>query len=133
MNLNRHDLRKVAFQTLFAMDSNPDANKMDVFEQLLNFSEEDLVVPNYLNTLVDGVLDNMQGIDLEISKFLKNGWTLARLNKADLYILRLSIYEIKYVESVPNVVALNEALQLAKDFTDESSRKFINGILQNLV
>ncbi|WP_025021857.1 transcription antitermination factor NusB [Ligilactobacillus hayakitensis] len=133
MNLNRHDLRKVAFQTLFAMDSNPDANKMDVFEQLLNFSEEDLVVPNYLNTLVDGVLDNMQEIDLEISKFLKNGWTLARLNKADLYILRLSIYEIKYVESVPNVVALNEALQLAKDFTDESSRKFINGILQNLV
>lgn len=133
MGLNRHDLRKVAFQTLFAMDSNPDANKMDIFDQLLNFSERELVVPEYLNTLVDGVLDNMQEIDLEISKFLKKGWTVARLNKADLYILRLAIYEIKYVESVPNVVALNEALQLAKDFTDESSRKFINGILQNLV
>lgn len=133
MGLNRHDLRKVAFQTLFAMDSNPDANKMDIFDQLLNFSERELVVPEYLNTLVDGVLDNMQEIDLEISKFLKKSWTVARLNKADLYILRLAIYEIKYVESVPNVVALNEALQLAKDFTDESSRKFINGILQNLV
>lgn len=60
-------------------------------------------------------------------------WTLARLNKTDLLVLRLAIYEMLYVDDVPAKVALDEALQLAKEFSDDKSRRFINGVLSNLL
>ena len=56
-------------------------------------------------------------------------WTLARLNRIDLLILRLAMYEMLYVDDVPAKVALDEALQLAKEFSDDKSRRFINGVL----
>ncbi|MDY2993900.1 transcription antitermination factor NusB, partial [Ligilactobacillus animalis] len=64
---------------------------------------------------------------------LSANWTLARLNRIDLLILRLAIYEMLYVDDVPAKVALDEALQLAKEFSDDKSRRFINGVLSNLL
>ena len=133
MSLTRHKIREIAFQTLFALNSNIDADPVEVEKQVLSESNPKEEVPEYLTALVKGVLDNQSEIDGIISSYLKKGWSLPRLNKTDLLILRVAVYEIKYVDDVPSKVALNEALQLAKEFTDEKSKRFINGILANLV
>lgn len=133
MSLTRHKIREIAFQTLFALNSNIDADPIEVEKQVLSESNPKEDVPEYLTTLVKGVLDNQSEIDGIISSYLKKGWSLPRLNKTDLLILRVAVYEIKYVDDVPSKVALNEALQLAKEFSDEKSKRFINGILANLV
>lgn len=133
MSLTRHKIREIAFQTLFALNSNIDADPVEVEKQVLSESNPKEEVPEYLTALVKGVLDNQSEIDGIISSYLKKGWSLPRLNKTDLLILRVAVYEIKYVNDVPSKVALNEALQLAKEFSDEKSKRFINGILANLV
>ena len=133
MSLTRHKIREIAFQTLFALYSNIDADPVEVEKQVLSESNPKEEVPEYLTALVKGVLDNQSEIDGIISSYLKKGWSLPRLNKTDLLILRVAVYEIKYVDDVPSKVALNEALQLAKEFSDEKSKRFINGILANLV
>ena len=67
-----------------------------------------------------------------IEKNLKEKWTIERISKIDIAILKLAIYEILYSE-VPYKVAINEAIELAKKYGDESSKKFINGILASIV
>ncbi len=83
--------------------------------------------------MVEGVLTHQSELDAKIDQYLSSNWTLARLNKTDLLVLRLAIYEMLYVDDVPAKVALDEALQLAKEFSDDKSRRFINGVLSNLL
>ncbi|SEM39716.1 NusB antitermination factor [Ligilactobacillus sp. WC1T17] len=130
MSMSRHEVRKVAFQTLFALNSNPDANPTDVYEALLG---EETAAPAYLIQLVDGVRSKQTEIDELISAHLKKGWPISRLNKTDLILMRLAVYEMKFVDDLPAKVALNEALELSKEFSDETSRRFINGVLSNLL
>ena len=78
-------------------------------------------------------LEDKAEIDEAISAHLKKGWPISRLNKTDLILMRIAVYEIKFVEEVPNKVSLNEALELSKEFSDETSRRFINGVLSNLI
>lgn len=132
MSISRHDTRKLAFQALFALNSNPDALPQDVYEALLE-DEATTTVPAYLPELVEGVLTHQSELDAKIDQYLSSNWTLARLNKIDLLVLRLAIYEMLYVDDVPAKVALDEALQLAKEFSDDKSRRFINGVLSNLL
>ena len=114
------------------MNSNPDALPQDVYEALLE-DEATTTVPAYLPELVEGVLTHQSELDAKIDQYLSSNWTLARLNKTDLLVLRLAIYEMLYVDDVPAKVALDEALQLAKEFSDDKSRRFINGVLSNLL
>lgn len=125
MELSRHKMRAVAFQTLFALTSNPDGKPVDVYEGILGTT----TVPEFLSGLVAGVLAHQTEIDQAIIPHLAAGWSLERLNKVDLNLLRLATYEIKYCSDVPDKVAVNEALQLAKEFSDDQSRRFINGVL----
>lgn len=131
MSLSRHDIRKIAFQTLFALGSNPDANSEDIYQELLDEDNNDSDL-SYLNELVDGVLDHQSEIDMEITKYLRKNWNIGRLNKTDLIILRIAIFEIKYSD-VAGKIAVNEAVELAKEFSDDKSYKFVNAILQNLI
>ena len=78
--------------------------------------------------MVLGVVAHQDELDLMITDHLSAGWTLERLNTTDLVLMRLALYEAKFTD-VPAKIAVNEALQLAHDFTDDKSRKFINGIL----
>ncbi|KFN92718.1 transcription termination protein [Tetragenococcus muriaticus PMC-11-5] len=71
-------------------------------------------------------------LDEKIEQHLRKGWRFERLAKIDVIILRIGLYEMLYVEDVPNKVALNESVELAKTFSDEQSRKFINGILSTV-
>ena len=131
MSLSRHDIRKIAFQTLFALGSNPDANSEDIYRELLDEDNNDSDL-SYLNKLVDCVLDYQSEIDMEITKYLRKNWNIGRLNKTDLIILRIAIFEIKYSD-VASKIAVNEAVELAKEFSDDKSYKFVNAILQNLI
>ncbi|KRM63900.1 transcription antitermination protein NusB [Ligilactobacillus agilis DSM 20509] len=128
-------MRVLAFQALFALSSNPEADIRAVCDELVAqlTSADEVVVPPYLYELVEGVITNQAQLDAEIEKYLNAKWSIARLNKTDLLILRLATYEMLFVEAVPAKVALNEALQLAKEFSDDKSRRFINGVLSNLL
>lgn len=134
MTLTRHDIRKAAFQTLFAVGSNADADPKQVMLQVLDAEEQtDSALPEYLVTLVEGVIKHEDELNDAISNYLKKGWTVKRLNKTDLLILQIAVFEIKYVTDIPAKVSINEALQLAKEFSDDKSRGFINAVLANLI
>lgn len=136
--LSRGEIREIALQALFPLDFNEDLTKQDaldaVFEmdktQWLN-EEQTEFVPLYLDTLIDGVCVKKAELDELISHYLKKNWSLKRIAKIDLIILRLAIFEMKYVDEteVPDKVALNEALELTKKYSDDPSRKFVNGVL----
>lgn len=130
MKLTRHKIREVAFQTLFALASEPDADRQPIYRSLIKL-DDDEQVPAYLDFLVSGVVDHQDELDQEISEHLAAGWTLQRLAKADLIILRLALFELQHENDLPQAVAIDEALQLAKTFSDDRSRKFINGVLSN--
>lgn len=126
-NLTRHESRQAAFQILFALEKDPQNNNIDrLYDIVLEGKDFD----DYLPRLVNGILGNKIDLDAQISEYLAAGWSIARINKADLVILRLAIYELSQ-QLVPYKVAIDEALILAKTFADEDDRKFVNGVLKN--
>ena len=129
--LNRHQIRQAAFQSLFGLALNPTADVDTTITQVLvgdpEIAWED-EIPADLTSVVLGVVAKQDELDLMITDHLSSYWTLDRLNTTDLVLMRLALYEAKFTD-VPAKIAVNEALQLAHDFTDDKSRKFINGIL----
>jgi N utilization substance protein B len=87
---------------------------------------------DYAATLVNGIVGSQAAIDAKIAA-LAEGYTIDRLAAVDLAILRIAVYEILFVHDVPPAVAINEAVDLAKKYSTESSGAFVNGILGNLV
>ncbi|HIX69246.1 MULTISPECIES: transcription antitermination factor NusB [Enterococcus] len=137
--ISRHIIRQMALQALFPLDFNADLSKQDAIYHAIELEHQDMLdeeqenfVPAYLDRLVAGVCAHKAELDDTIQKHLKKGWTLARLPKMDLTILRIAIYEMVYEADVPNKVALNEAIELAKTFSDDQSRKFVNGLLSTI-
>ncbi|MFR3557084.1 MAG: transcription antitermination factor NusB [Paraclostridium sordellii] len=99
----------------------------------LNESQLDEIIDRkYLNEMVKNFELNKSTIDELISKYAKN-WTINRMAKVDLAILRLAACEILYVPNMPTKVSINEAIELAKLYCDDKSPKFINGILGSVV
>ncbi|CEK35684.1 transcription antitermination factor NusB [Paraclostridium sordellii] len=99
----------------------------------LNESKLDEIIDRkYLNEMVKNFELNKSTIDELISKYAKN-WTINRMAKVDLAILRLAVCEILYVPNIPTKVSINEAIELAKLYCDDKSPKFINGILGSVV
>lgn len=81
----------------------------------------------YIDMVVSGVKEHAQEIDAEISACLR-GWTLQRLSRVDLAILRLSVYEMQYAQ-LPVAVSINEAVELTRKYSSEASCPFVNGVL----
>ncbi|MCF6515111.1 transcription antitermination factor NusB [Lactobacillus sp. S2-2] len=129
MSLTRHQIREIAFKFIFARENNEDIDR----QYFINSFVGDEEVPSYLNELIDGVIDNKDSIDKVIEDNLIEKWSVIRLNKVDLSILRLAIYEIKFQDEIPNAVSVNEALELSKEYTDDKSKSFINGVLGNVL
>ena len=86
----------------------------------------------YIMSKVKGISDNLSSIDESIEKN-SNGWKLNRIGKAELAILRVAVFEILYDSDIPDKVAINEAVELAKEYADPKSAAFINGVLSGLV
>lgn len=129
IKLSRSEEREQAFMLLFSsmFDDELLEEKIEDDTQLFEGG-----VCGYAQSLVGGILDKADELDADISKFLKQGWSVSRISKSSLAILRLAIYEIKYIESVPDSVSINEAVELAKKYTIDES-KFVNGILGSYV
>lgn len=83
------------------------------------------------NEKIEGIFDNVTAIDEKIVGAAKN-WTLDRMAVVDRNIIRLAVYEIAYCDDVPPKVAINEAVEIAKEFADKDSTKFINGVLDKI-
>lgn len=119
--------REMAVEFLFQIEF----QKADIKEQVEDFLdslEPDNFDKNYFFEIVNGVLNCQAEIDELISKNAK-GWTLDRIAKVDLAILRVAIYEIRHREDIPLSVSINEAVEIAKKFGTDESSKFINGLL----
>lgn len=119
--MNRTEQREQAFCLVFQSLFNND-------ETLAIYEENVAAVGDFARELFDGVSSRELELDDVINKYSK-GWKANRLPKVNLAILRLAIYEIKYLDDVPNSVAINEAVELAKKYSGEGDYSFINGIL----
>lgn len=86
----------------------------------------------YIEQVTKGIAEKLEELDEKIKPYLK-GWTMDRIGKTDLAILRLAVYEIFYREDIPYKVSINEAVELAKVFCDDSSPAFINGVLAGII
>ena len=84
----------------------------------------------FLKELINGVLDNINDIDKNIEKYLEN-WAIDRLGLTDQAIIRISVYELLYTDT-PNLVCINEAIELSKKYSDEKVSKMINGVLDKI-
>ncbi len=125
----RHNARRVAFATLFcSLFSDISLNNAQqlALEQLeLTDEQVDLEL---LAAILAGSHANRQTIDELVSRCAPD-WPLDKISKADLVILRIAIYEIMYNTDVPQKVAIDEAVELAKEFGNDTSSKFVNGVL----
>jgi N utilization substance protein B len=137
--LSRHQIREKVLQTLFSMNFNVAVSKEDAIRYVLAYQvtneENEIQPPDHLIFLVSEVISNQEKLDQLIEKHLAKKWNLQRISKIELLILRMAVFEIYYVDeaNVPSIVAINEAVELAKAFGDESSSKFINGVLSNVL
>ncbi|EAD9708830.1 transcription antitermination factor NusB [Listeria monocytogenes] len=123
--MKRREAREKALQALFQIE----LNEMSLDQAIKNIMEDEQ--DDYMEKIVEGVMANKAEIDAIIEPNLDN-WRIDRLSKVDLSLLRLSVYEIKYLDDVPNRVSLNESIEIAKIYSDEKSSKFINGVLANI-
>ncbi|MBO0995281.1 transcription antitermination factor NusB [Bacillus sp. SD088] len=121
--MKRRTAREKALQALFQMN----ISGIEAEEAIENVLEDEKKDP-FLQQLVEGTIQHLPEIDAEIQKHLEN-WTLDRLAKVDITILRIGMYELLFHDDIPENVAINEAIEIAKIFGDDKSGKFINGIL----
>jgi transcription antitermination protein NusB len=124
MIMKRRTAREKALQALFQVD----VSKTDPEEAIKNVSEKD---DPFLRQLVLGTVEHLSEIDSLIEEHLEN-WTLERLGNVDRALLRLAVFEMKYLEEIPFSVSMNEAVEIAKIYGDEKSGKFINGVLSKV-
>ncbi|NIK12410.1 transcription antitermination factor NusB [Alkalibacillus sp. S2W] len=123
--MSRKHSREKAFQVLFQIDINEEVKE----ENLMKVMDED--VSPFASQIIKGVIDHKDEIDTIIDGYLEN-WSFSRIGAVEKALLRIAIYEMKYVEETPYKVAVNEAVELAKRFHDDQSGKFVNGVLSKL-
>lgn len=125
--MNRHQAREKAFQVLYQLDLNKN-NPEDAIEYFLGEEEER---NDFFLTLVKGVTSKIEAIDEAIKNNLTN-WSLDRIATAEKTILRIATFELIYMDDIPEIVSINEAVELAKAYGDEKSGKFVNGVLSKI-
>lgn len=136
MSQNRRHQRRFAFQVIYALNFTRDLDHLSLVRSFDNFWAEESFDLNredsYAWELVLGVFAHYDVLDAIITRHSQH-WKINRIAKVELTILRLSLYEILFCPDIPFRVALNEAIELAKDFGDDNSRTFVNGILDAAV
>lgn len=125
--MNRHLSRMVAMQTLYEWDFRDEADLSEIKSRNISEYESD-VDKEYINFVVEGVVSSKDDLDKEIVKSAPE-WPLEQISLIDKAILRIAIFELLMSPNVPPKVAINEAVELSKQFGGENSSKFINGVL----
>ena len=132
-NMGRRELRERIFLMLFRVEFHEEDS---LKEQLNAFLEEnepmDDVDEEYIQKKYLCIKEKLVQIDEIINENAK-GWKTSRMGKVDLAIIRLGVYEIMFDEDVPNSVAINEAVELAKKYGTDESKAFVNGVLAKIV
>ena len=141
--MTRRKIRETVFKILFGLEFNETSEMEDQAEleiesntlfddeqalESLDMSEED---KEYIKSRVVDIANHTEEID-KIIESISKGWKLSRIGKAELAILRLAIYEMKYDDDIPVKVAINEALELSKIYCDEEAKSFINALLAKI-
>jgi len=127
-NMNRSELRlkimTILYQIFLYDASKIDYKVDDVIKEVMEVDNE------WVNEMVKGVLENKNDIDKIANKNLKE-WTIDRLGKIDQAILRMGIYELVYTDT-PEVVSINEAVELSKEYSDDKVKNMINAVLDKI-
>ncbi len=124
--MTRHEAREQAFMVLFEKIFDKDSTIPEIIEK----AEESELIK--INTFAKSLLEKFEENESEIDTLISEsavGWTLQRLPKVSLAILRLAVCEIKFCEDVPAGVAINEAVEIAKKFGTPEDATYINGVL----
>ena len=130
--MNRSAAREETFKLLYSLEIQKENLKeqMDIYLENAEISDENTM--NYMRDIVEGINKNISIIEEKISENLKKDWKIERISKINLVLLKLAIYEILYTET-PFKVVINEAVELAKKYGDDTSPNFVNGILASIV
>jgi N utilization substance protein B len=130
--MQRSEMRELAFKLIYEteMQKELDLNQLEIFFE--NHEIEDEQAKVYLTDIRVGIEKNKEEIDNLISKYLKEKWSLDRIAKINLSLIKIAIFEMLYKE-IPYKVVINEVVELAKKYSDDSAPQFINGILASIV
>lgn len=131
--MKRQKSREKAMELLFSMELSKNTY-VETIETFIEDYEMDLktIDVDYIKNVVKVVTDNLEDIDSRIVNALVN-WKLDRVSKVNLTILRLAVGEMLFVDDVPGSVAINEAVELTKKYSDEKSTSFVNGVLDKVL
>ena len=132
-NMTRREIREQVFKMLFRVEF---YNQEEMSEQIelceddaCSWKEKD---KTYIFEKVEKISEKIEEIDAKINE-VSEGWKTGRMGKVDLTLIRLAVYEMLYEEDVPAKVAINEAVELAKQYGTDNSPSFVNGVLAKLV
>lgn len=120
----REVIMKVLYQISILEEAKLDYDKEEIIKEQLEVENE------FVNTMINGILDKKKDLEKTADQYLID-WNMKRLNKVDQAILLMGIYELMYTDT-PSVVAINEAIELSKEYSDESVTKMINGVLDKV-
>lgn len=124
--MTRNEAREILMQMMYEMDTAKNMNK-----EAASLLAEERLAGNHIErgkALLINIIDNLDAIDEEINKFSKS-WKTNRMPKVDLAVIRLAVGEMKYAEDVPDAVAINEAINLAKKYSTDQSSRYVHGVL----
>ncbi len=131
--MNRSAMREEAFKMIYSMQIQKVENKEEQIELYIESNNiNNKEAQEYIKDVALGIEKYQENIDNQIKQNLKENWRIERISKIDLSILRLAIYEIEYKE-IPYKVAINEAVELAKKYGEDTSKNFVNGILASII
>lgn len=130
--MNRSQTRELAFKLLYQIEIQKEINDEDISLFFENNEIKSKEAKEYIKDIIKGTEKESNAIMKEIEKNLKQDWEIDRISKINLALLKLAIYEIKYKE-LPFKVVINEVVELAKKYGEETSKTFINGVLASVV
>lgn len=130
--MNRSAAREETFKILYSLEVQKEKidEQIELYIENNNIQKEETI--KYIKSTIEGIDNNIEKINNEISKNLKSDWKINRISKVDLVLLRLAIYEILFTDT-PYKVAINEAIELSKKYSEDTSSNFINGVLASVV
>lgn len=130
--MTRRKIRELVFQMIFRVEF---YEEEELQQQLSLFMDEQEAVSEqdraYLEHKVQDIFSHLEEIDAVIDSNAKN-WKTSRMAKVELTLIRLAVYEMRFEEDIPTGVAINEAVELAKTYGEETSASFVNGVLARI-
>ena len=130
--LSRSSMRELLFKYIYGKEiqGEDSEDQLDLFIESNDITDEEVI--NYLKTISTGINEHKDEIDELIKTNLKQNWSLNRISKINLSLIKIAIFEMLYM-NLPYKVAINEVVELAKKYADDSAPVFINGILASIV